>query len=37
MNIEQWSKNRFATLALVRTIFSFIKIVLASIVIGVVI
>tara|TARA_R110002020_G_scaffold373210_2_gene584660 strand:+ start:311 stop:448 length:138 start_codon:yes stop_codon:yes gene_type:complete len=31
--IEQWSKRNFATLAFLRTLFSFLKVVLAVIIV----
>jgi len=32
MNLEQWSQDRFATLALLRTVFSLIKVIIAMII-----
>jgi len=32
MSIEKWSQDRFATLALARTVFGFLKVIIAVIV-----
>tara|TARA_A100001201_G_scaffold26616_1_gene29390 strand:+ start:270 stop:386 length:117 start_codon:yes stop_codon:yes gene_type:complete len=32
MSIEEWSKDRFATLALLRTVFGFVKVVIATVI-----
>jgi len=32
MSIEEWSQDRFATLALLRTVFGFVKVIIATII-----
>lgn len=32
MSIEKWSQDRFATLALLRTVFGFVKVIIATII-----
>ena len=32
MSIEEWSQDRFATLALLRTVFGLLKLIIASII-----
>jgi len=32
MNLEQWSQDRFATLALLRTVFGFVKVIIAAVI-----
>ena len=32
MSIEEWSQDRFATLALLRTVFSLVKVIIATVI-----
>ena len=32
MSVEEWSQDRFATLALLRTVFGFVKVIIATVI-----